>query len=147
MRRHLFLLALSLLAACSPLPVPSAITAPAAQTQAATPRREEDEYSRYELLEPGSARFRILFEVTTTEPGATVPAGGSVRLRISETLHRPEELSAGGGRARLRPHPGPSEERRRPPRRLAPDRQLDPGAGLRDGGRADPTGLHQSPAG
>lgn len=71
MRRHHLLLILPLLAACTPPPPPSAIPAPAAQPQAASPGREEDEYSRYELLEPGSAQFRILFEVTATEPGAT----------------------------------------------------------------------------
>lgn len=69
MHRHLPLLALSLLAACSP---PLAVTAPAAQVQADAPSREEDEYSRYELLESGSAQFHILFEVTAAEPGATV---------------------------------------------------------------------------
>lgn len=33
---------------------------------------DADEYTRYELLEPGSARFRILYEVTASTPGATV---------------------------------------------------------------------------
>jgi hypothetical protein len=33
---------------------------------------EEDEYTRYELLEPASAAFRITYEVTATTPGATV---------------------------------------------------------------------------
>ena len=37
---------------------------PAAQT-------ESDAYTRYELLAPGSARFRIIYEVTATTPGAT----------------------------------------------------------------------------
>ena len=32
----------------------------------------EDEYTRYELLGPGTGRFRILYEVTATTPGATV---------------------------------------------------------------------------
>lgn len=31
----------------------------------------EDPYTRYELLEPGSGKFRILYEVTAHEPGAT----------------------------------------------------------------------------
>jgi hypothetical protein len=68
MRLPLTLLILLLLAACSP---PPPVTAPAARPQAALPDREEDEYSRYELLEPGSAQFHILFEVTAVEPGAT----------------------------------------------------------------------------
>jgi hypothetical protein len=46
----------------SPSPAPSA---PAAQTEA-------DEYTRYELLGPGTGRFRILYEVTATTPGANV---------------------------------------------------------------------------
>src|SRR5215468_3465319 len=33
---------------------------------------EKDEYTRYELLAPGSASFRITYEVTATTPGATV---------------------------------------------------------------------------
>lgn len=37
---------------------------PARQTQA-------DDYTRYELLAPGSARFRILYDVTATTPGST----------------------------------------------------------------------------
>ncbi|HTQ80092.1 MAG TPA: hypothetical protein VMM92_08850 [Thermoanaerobaculia bacterium] len=36
------------------------------------PPREADEYTRYELLAPGSGRFHILFEVTATYPGAAV---------------------------------------------------------------------------
>ena len=43
-------------------PAPSA---PPAQTEA-------DEYTRYELLGPGTGRFHILYEVTATTPGATV---------------------------------------------------------------------------
>jgi hypothetical protein len=37
---------------------------PPRQTQA-------DDYTRYELLAPGTAKFRILYEVTATTPGAT----------------------------------------------------------------------------
>jgi hypothetical protein len=32
---------------------------------------ESDAYTRYELLAPGSAKFRIIYEVTATTPGAT----------------------------------------------------------------------------
>ena len=31
---------------------------------------ESDDYTRYELLAPGTARFRIVYEVTATTPGA-----------------------------------------------------------------------------
>jgi hypothetical protein len=43
--------------------VQSAPTVAAVQTDA-------DEYTRYELLEPASASFRILYEVSATTPGA-----------------------------------------------------------------------------
>src|SRR5881409_855309 len=40
--------------------------------QTAAPRQtESDAYTRYELLAPGSAKFRIIYEVTATTPGAT----------------------------------------------------------------------------
>ena len=44
----------------------------AAQTTTREPPRqtEADAYTRYELLGPGSARFRIIYEVTATTPGA-----------------------------------------------------------------------------
>ncbi|MEX2178230.1 MAG: hypothetical protein WD801_05940 [Gemmatimonadaceae bacterium] len=32
---------------------------------------QDDDYTRYELLAPGSGKFRILYEVTATTPGAT----------------------------------------------------------------------------
>jgi hypothetical protein len=35
------------------------------------PQTEDDEYTRYELLEPSTAAFRITYEVTATTPGAT----------------------------------------------------------------------------
>lgn len=45
----------------------------AASANAAAPPAaptETDEYTRYELLEPGSAQFHILYEVTASAPGA-----------------------------------------------------------------------------
>ena len=44
----------------------------AAPALAQTPQRQtqEDDYTRYELLAPDTARFRILYEVTATTPGA-----------------------------------------------------------------------------
>jgi hypothetical protein len=42
------------------------------QAAAQPPQQTEaDGYSRYELLAPGSGKFRILYEVTATSPGAT----------------------------------------------------------------------------
>lgn len=75
MRLPLALLTLlPLLAACAQ--TPRAVPAPSVQPAAPAPReegpvREEDEYTRYELLDPATARFHILFEVTAVEPGAT----------------------------------------------------------------------------
>jgi hypothetical protein len=46
--------------------------APPAASQAASPEQQEaNEYTRYELLDPASARFHILYEVSATTPGAT----------------------------------------------------------------------------
>jgi len=41
-----------------------------AQSPAVAPQTESDAYTRYELLAPGSAKFRILYEVTATTAGA-----------------------------------------------------------------------------
>jgi hypothetical protein len=45
---------------------------PASSPAAAPAQTEADEYTRYELLGPGTGRFHILYEVTATTPGATV---------------------------------------------------------------------------
>jgi hypothetical protein len=47
-----------------------AFSAPAAYGQA-PPQTDSDHYTRYELLAPGSAKFRIIYEVTATTAGAT----------------------------------------------------------------------------
>ncbi len=44
---------------------------PAARGAAqSTPQTQSGEYTRYELLAPGTARFRILYDVSATSPGA-----------------------------------------------------------------------------
>lgn len=53
-----------LLFAAAPLLAAQQPPAPARQTDA-------DAYTRYELLAPGSAKFRIIYEITATTPGAT----------------------------------------------------------------------------
>lgn len=53
-------------ALCFALSVPSL-----AWAQAPAPQTESDAYTRYELLAPGSAKFKIIYEVTATTPGAT----------------------------------------------------------------------------
>ena len=43
-----------------------------ARLGAQSPRQTQaDDYTRYELLAPGTAKFRILYEVTATTAGAT----------------------------------------------------------------------------
>lgn len=42
-----------------------------AQATRPAPQTESDAYTRYELLAPGSAKFRIIYEVTATTAGAT----------------------------------------------------------------------------
>jgi len=61
-----------LLAACAP-PPPAKTAPPPAVTGKRAPdvRREADEYTLYELLDPDSSQFHILFEVTAITPGAT----------------------------------------------------------------------------
>src|SRR5579875_3432184 len=48
--------------------------AASAQTSPHRPRTqvETDAYTRYELLSPGSGKFRIVYEVTDATPGASV---------------------------------------------------------------------------
>src|SRR5260221_8245401 len=43
-----------------------------APTAAGTAQTEADEYTRYELLGPETASFKIVYEVTATTPGAKV---------------------------------------------------------------------------
>ena len=48
-----------------------ATTALTVQAQGAPRQTESDAYTRYELLAPGSAKFRIIYEVTASTAGAT----------------------------------------------------------------------------
>jgi len=67
MRKRTTILIAVLLAAFDP-------TARGSQEQGAAPTRqsEADEYTRYELLAPDSASFKISYEVSAATPGATV---------------------------------------------------------------------------
>ena len=52
--------------------LPAAVAAGSVSIHAQAPRQtESDAYTRYELLAPGSAKFRIIYEVTASTPGAT----------------------------------------------------------------------------
>jgi hypothetical protein len=63
-------LAAVLLLAAPPLSALSPSATPPPPDTAAS-QLEEDPYTRYELLKPGSGKFRILYDVTAHEPGAT----------------------------------------------------------------------------
>ena len=77
MRRFSFAIVglVSLLVSCAPPPPaktsPPPKTAAVAERRAPEVRREADEYTLYELLDPDSSQFHILFEVTAITPGAT----------------------------------------------------------------------------
>jgi len=98
-------LPLLLLAACAQAPrVLTPPTPPAAPAPAAERPFEADSYSLYELLDPASASFHILYEVTAIDPGATVffnpirkgseASGESVRDRATS---RPLQFEAVSG--------------------------------------------------
>lgn len=67
LRIFCFWLAASAAAAQPPAPKVETTTAAAP----AIDQTQDDDYTRYELLQPGSGKFRILYEVTATSPGAT----------------------------------------------------------------------------
>ncbi len=110
----LFFLSLSLLAACARPPRP--VAPPPAVSPAPAEERplETDEYSLYELLDPESASFHILYEVTAIDPGATVffnpirkgsaASGESVRDRATSRPLQFEEVT--GEEARRSGLPG-----------------------------------------
>jgi hypothetical protein len=109
-------LSLSLLAACArpPRPVvappPAVIPPMSPMSPAAADERplETDEYSLYELLDPESASFHILYEVTAIDPGAAVffnpirkgsaASGESVRDRATSRLLQFEEVTGAEAR-------------------------------------------------
>lgn len=55
---------------CLSLALAIGSTSPAKAQDAPARQTEADAYSRYELLAPGSAKFRIIYEVSATTPGA-----------------------------------------------------------------------------
>jgi hypothetical protein len=121
---RLLLLCLPLLAACAPPPRAVTAAAPAKAAPASRrtegPPRETDEYSRYELLDPASAQFHILFEVTAITPGATVyfnpirkgstASGESVRDRATGQPLRFEVVSGAEARASGLPEADPATD-------------------------------------
>jgi len=80
---------------------------------ATVPQTQEDDYTRYELLAPGTGQFRILYEVTATKAGApyffNVIRKGSVATdeRVSDAATgRPLQWAVvTGAQARAEGHP------------------------------------------
>ena len=100
MRRMLrVLLAVALLS--SALASSPALAQPAAAP--AAPQTQEDDYTRYELLAPGTGQFRILYEVTATTAGA--PYFFNVIRKVNKALSYvttgqdvPDDIEVGRGR-------------------------------------------------
>jgi hypothetical protein len=84
-----------------------------ARGQSPAPQTQEDDYTRYELLAPDTARFRIYYEVTATTPGArfffNVIRKGSVatdeRVVDLSTGHPLKWEVVSGAQARADGHP------------------------------------------
>ncbi len=84
-----------------------------ARAQTAPPQTQADDYTRYELLAPGSGAFRILYDVTATTAGAR-HYYNSIRAGAEETVNAVTDLHTGqalrwqvltGAEARGREHP------------------------------------------
>ncbi len=69
--------------------------APACLSAQAAPRQTSaDGYTRYELQEPGSGAFHILYDITATTPGATVYLNG-IREGADEVVHAVTDPATG----------------------------------------------------
>jgi hypothetical protein len=84
------------------------------------PQTQADDYTRYELQEPGSGAFRILYDVTATTPGKRYYFN-SIRAGAEEAVHGVTDLMTGlplewdvvtGEEARASGHPRASMEGR-----------------------------------
>ena len=82
------------------------------------PQTQSDDYTRYELLAPGSQSFRIFYDVTATTPGAT-HYFNAIRAGAEEIVHGAYDRMTGaslqwevvdGARARTSGHPTASPE-------------------------------------
>ncbi|MEJ2202989.1 MAG: hypothetical protein P8170_02650 [Gemmatimonadota bacterium] len=85
-----------------------------------TPQTQTDDYTRYELQEPGTAAFHILYDVSVTTPGAT-HYYNTIRVGAEEEVHGVTDLRTGaplaweivdGAHAREHGHPRASPEGR-----------------------------------
>lgn len=95
-----------------------ALAVPTAAQQ--PPQTQTDDYTRYELQAPGSAAFRIFYDVTATTPGAlfyynTIRAGAEEVVHGVTDLHSGEPLAwalVDGAQARANGHPRANPESR-----------------------------------
>jgi hypothetical protein len=84
------------------------------------PQTQTDDYTRYELQEPGSAAFRILYDVSSTTSGAryyynTIRAGAEEEVHGVTDLHTGRSLAwevVDGASARANGHPRASLDAR-----------------------------------
>ncbi len=74
--------------------------------QEAPPQTQADDFTRYELQEPGSGAFRILYDVTATRAGAAYYFN-SIRAGADEVVHGVTDLATG----RSSPAPSPKGAR------------------------------------
>lgn len=91
-----------------------------AQDPASLPQTQADDYTRYELQEPGSGAFRIFYYVTATTPGKR-HYFNSIRAGAEEEVHGVTDLMTGrpldwevvsGAQARTSGHPRANPEGR-----------------------------------
>ena len=84
------------------------------------PQTQADSYTRYELQQPGSESFRIIYDVSATTPGATFYYN-AIRPGAEEEVHGVTDLHTGealawevveGARARANGHPRADEDGR-----------------------------------
>lgn len=115
-RCHIGLIALALIVQAGPA---SALASARSAAQSA-PQTQTDDYTRYELQEPGSAAFRILYDVSATTAGARFYYN-TIRVGAEEEVHGVTDLHTGrplpfelvdGAHARDNGHPRASLEGR-----------------------------------
>ncbi len=96
------------------------LTVVVSPTAAQAPQTQTDDYTRYELQEPGSAAFRILYDVSATTAGArfyynTIRAGAEEEVHGVTDLHTGQPLTwevVDGAHARANGHPRANPEGR-----------------------------------
>ena len=78
---------------CFALALPLLAMSPGVEAQE-LPQTQADDYTRYELQAPGSAAFRILYDVTATTPGKRYYFN-TIRAGAEEEVHGVTDLMTG----------------------------------------------------